>query len=422
VSALEFAMAAAKAAIVLALVVGVIPLLIWMERKGAAYIQDRRGPNRAALLGVRLGGFLHVVADAVKLFTKEEVMAARAVRPLAIAAPMIAFGAAAAAAAVVPFTGTVVFGGRPMALAVADPRAGLVLAFALTSLGTYALLLGGMCSSGTYALLGAMRAASQFVSYALAMGLAALSLFLVAGSVTLPQIIADQGADVWRWNIVRQPLAFVIFFTALFAEANRLPFDLPEGDSEIVAGYHVEYSSMRFGLFYVAEYAHLFVGASIVAALFLGGWNLPGPSAELLRAHAADIVSVGWPLLGIAVILAGAALVRHFRRRFGDARDFEPLALGIPMMAVGAALLILYVPLFERWLAVEWLPDAVLAALQLAAMLVKALCLCAAFIWVRWTLPRFRYDQLMVLGWKVLVPLAMANAVVTAAVLMFVKG
>lgn len=358
-NAIEMTTALVRPCLVFAMVVALMALLIWMERKGAAYIQDRRGPNRARLMGMRMGGIFHVVADAIKLLTKEEVMPAAAARPLALVAPMIAFAVTMAAVAVVPFTGSVEIAGHHVSLQVSNMGAGLVYAIAVSSLGVYAVVLAGWASGSTYSFLGAMRAAAQLISYELALGMSAVAVFLVAGSLSLVDIVADQAGPVWMWNALRQPLAFLVFLTALFAEAARLPFDLPEGEAEIV-GYHVEYSSMRFAMFFMAEYAHIVVGSAIVAALFFGGWQLP--------------------------FVSDAALAR-FAGEVGRA-------------------------------APPWVSGAATALVQLAVMLAKTLSVAAGFIWVRWTLPRFRYDQLMAFGWKVLLPLAMINLAITAFAVM----
>ncbi|MFA5812053.1 MAG: complex I subunit 1 family protein, partial [bacterium] len=394
---------------------------IWMERKGAAYIQDRRGPNRAHILGIRLGGLVHTIADVIKLFTKEEVTARGALRPLVYLAPIIAFFAATATVAAVPFSGPISVAGRTLTFEVANIQAGLVYVFAISSLGAYALVLAGWTSQNTYSFLGAMRAASQFLSYELALGMAAISIFLVAGSLSLTDIAADQGAAVWRWNAIRQPLAFLIFTTALFAEASRLPFDLPEGDSEIVAGYHVEYSSMRFAMFYMAEYAHIFVGSAVIATLFFGGWNVPFADQSLIAANADRIVAVAWPIFALALMLGGAKLAGRFRRRFKDMRDYEPVMIGVPSIIAGMALAGLYV-MHGGWLLdAEWLPAAVAFATGFIAMLTKTMIISALFIWVRWTLPRFRYDQVMAFGWKMLLPAGLLNLVVTAGIMMYLK-
>jgi len=362
VNAFYISVAIAKPVIVLGLIMSMMSLLIWMERKGAAYIQDRRGPNRAAIFGVRLGGFMHVIADSLKLLTKEEVAPSKASKSLSIMAPMIALAVVLAAAAVIPFTGEIDFEGHGVSLQVADIGAGLVYAIAMTALGVYAIVLAGWASHNTYSFLGGMRSAAQLISYELALGMSAVAVFMVSGSLSLSAIVSDQSGALWMWNAIRQPLAFVIFLTALFAESNRLPFDLPEGEAEIV-GYHVEYSSMRFAMFFMAEYAHIVVGSAIVAALFLGGWHIPFVDDE-----------------SVFAFLAGLA---------PDAGWFAPLAT---------------------------------AVVQFLVMVAKTLLVCSLFIWVRWTLPRFRYDKLMAFGWKVLLPLAMLNVAITAFAVVRIKG
>ena len=419
-SAIDVAIIVGRTIAVFMMVVGLVPLLIWMERKGAAYIQDRRGPNRAQILGLRMGGLIHALADVFKLFTKEEVTPSGVYRPLYLAAPIVAFVVALAAVAVVPFTEPAWFWERRLALQVADLQSGLIYVLAISSLGVYALIMAGWASNNKYSLLGALRASSQVISYELAMGLAALAIFVVAGSLRLQDIVADQGVWPWRWNLIRQPVAFVIFFTALLAETNRLPFDLPESEPELVAGYHVEYGSMRFAMFFMSEYAHMVVGSAVVAALFLGGWQIPFvPSHDVLN-NAAAIVVVGWPAFGAVLVFVGVVLALRFSRRFGDSRDYEPLVFGIPMFLAGVALLVLF-KVFGVGILPSWAPEVLRFAFQLGVMLIKTIAMCAMFIWIRWTLPRFRYDQLMKLGWKGLLPLAMANVLVTAVVVLLIR-
>ena len=409
----------AKVVVIFSMVMSLVPVLIWMERKGAAYIQDRRGPNRASILGIRMGGLVHSLADAIKLLTKEEVTASAACRPVYLAAPVLAFFVATVTVAVVPFAEPAQFGGYTFSMQVADLKAGLVYVFAMSSLGVYALMLAGWASNNKFSLLGAMRSAAQMISYELALGLAALAIFILAGSLSLSAIVDDQTFWPWRWNAVREPVAFLIFFTAMLAEANRLPFDLPEGESEIVAGYHTEYSSMRFAMFFMGEYAHIIVGSTILATLFLGGWQFPFVESGWIRENSNLVLAIVWPTAALALVAAGAALVRRFGRRDRDIRDFEPLIFGLPMIAAGLLLLGSMAFMGEVELP-AWLPSAMVLAIQLVTLLTKTIFLCAVFIWIRWTLPRFRYDQLMGLGWKVLLPLAMVNVVVTAvAVLMY---
>jgi len=404
------------------MVLGVVPVFIWMERKGAAYIQDRRGPNRASILGIRLGGVIHSLADAIKLLTKEEIAAAQVSKPLFYLAPIIAFFIAGVTVAVVPFAEPLRVFGYEFTLQIADLDAGLIYVFAMSSLGVYALLIAGWSACGKYPFLGALRAAAQMISYEVALGLSVVAIFLFSGSLRLEDIVLSQGALVWNWNVIRQPLAFVLFLAALFAETNRLPFDLPEGESEIVAGYHTEYSSMRFALFFMGEYAHIVVGSLIIAILFLGGWQFPFIDATLLRSYSNEIFLFGWPIGAIVMLLFGGSISSRFRRRYRDVRDYEPLIWGIPIMLFAAALLIAWAGLMTQGYLnhlPEWIGPILVFMIQLGTLLVKALFFCSFFIWVRWTLPRFRYDQLMSVGWKVMVPLGIANIIITSAVMVF---
>ena len=418
----DLIIAALKVLIIFMLVLGIVPVLIWMERKGAAYIQDRRGPNRASILGVRLGGVIHSFADAIKLLMKEEIAASPVSKPLFYLAPIIALFIASITVAVIPFAEPLNIFGYEFTLQIADLNAGLIYVFAMSSIGVYGLLIAGWSACGKYSLLGALRSAAQMISYEVALGLSVVAIFLLSGSLKLQDIVANQGALVWNWNVIRQPLAFVLFLVALFAETNRLPFDLPEGESEIVAGYHTEYSSMRFALFFMGEYAHIVVGSLIIATLFFGGWQFPFVDTSIIRTYADDIVRFGWPTGAILLFFFGWWLTSKFKRRYHDLRDYEPLVWGVPALIFAVILLVAWSGLFSGGYLnnlPEWLGPLVVFAIQLATLLLKALFFCAFFIWVRWTLPRFRYDQLMHLGWKVMVPLGVANIIITSAVLVF---
>jgi len=317
----------------------VIPLT-WVERRGAAFIQDRFGPNRVGPFGL-----FQAVADAVKMFTKEAVMPANADKLLFLLAPAIAAFAALSTFAIVPYGATLKIDGREIPLIGADVSIGILYSFAIVSLSVYAIVLAGWASNNKFSLMGGIRSSAQIISYELAMTTAAAGVVLVASSFKLNDIIAAQQrpmpilAFVPQWNIFIQPLGFVIFLVSAFAETNRLPFDLPEAEPELVAGYHTEYSAMRFGAFQMAEYVNVVVACAITVTLYLGGWSLPGFHPE--------------SILGVA--------------------------LSILIFATKTALLV-------------WV-----------------------FVWVRWTLPRFRYDQLMRLGWKVLLPLALVNLFWAAA-------
>ncbi len=315
-----------------------VPIMVWVERRGSALIQDRLGPNRVGPFGL-----FQPVIDVVKLLTKEIITPAGVKPLLYILAPVVAVVIALSTFIAIPIgkdTGIEVFGHPVDGLIVApDLNIGLLYIFAISSLAVYSVLLAGWSSDNKYALLGGIRASAQAISYELAMTISIVGVLMSAGSLHLQQIVDAQGG-VWmgflpHWNIFPQFIGAITFVVAVFAETNRLPFDLPEADSELVAGYHTEYSSIRFAAFYMSEYLHMTVASALITVLFLGGWTLP------------------W--------------------------------IGIP---------------FSGW------PGALLS---MAIFSIKVASLLWFFVWVRWTLPRFRYDQLMALGWKVMIPLAVLN-------------
>ena len=319
----------------------VIPL-VWYERRVAAFIQDRPGPNRVGPFGL-----LQSPADILKLFMKEEVIPSQSDRFLFYLAPGLAVFSALATFAVIPYGGTLTIAGKDVPLLGADISIGVLYVFAMTSLSVYALVLAGWSSNNKFSLMGGIRSSAQLISYELAMTTAAGGVILSAGSFKLADIIAAQ-QGTWlgfipRWNVFPQILGFLIFFIATFAETNRLPFDLPEAEAELVAGYHTEYSAMHFGSFFLAEYVNVIVSSALTATLYLGGWSLPG-------FHPHGVLGV---LLSLLVFAA------------------------------------------------------------------KTGFLVSVFVWVRWTLPRFRYDQLMALGWKVFLPLALVNLFWAAALEMW---
>lgn len=319
-----------------------VPLMSWVERRVSAYLQDRCGPNR-----VGPWGLLQIVADGIKFLMKEDVVPSGAQRTLFVAAPVLAVAVAMLAVAVIPFGFRLGPRGGE-ALVIADLDAGLLYLLAISSLSVYALLLGGWAANNKYSLLGAVRAGAQMVSYEIPMALAALSVMLLAGSPRLTDIVAAQQS---LWWILPGFLAFLLYLPAAFAETNRTPFDLPEGESEIV-GYHVEYSSMKFAMFFMAEYANMVTQSAVITCLFFGGYQLlPGLSWQRLGLD----LAVWWPL------------------------------------------------------TVLW-------------FWAKVAFLMVFYVWVRWTLPRFRYDQLMQLSWRRLLPLGLLNLVLLAALLYFRRG
>lgn len=369
----------AKLVVVFSILLGIAPLLIWVERRQSAMIQDRIGPTRASvkLFGreIRVFGLLHPVADAIKFFFKEDFVPQNADKLLHSLAPLIAVFPAFATFAVVPFgdvlhldylwepltpevlaslppRAELVERGSAVALQVATLNVGVLYIFGIAGTGILGAALAGAASDNKYSLLGGLRAASQMVSYEVALVLSLVGSFLIYGSVRLDDMVAWQKGHVW--GVVVQPVGFLLFLTAAIAEQKRIPFDLPEGESEIVGGYFTEYSGMKFGLFFTGEFVEVIVHAALITTLFFGGYHLP----------------------------------------FLDASGFT----------LGSAHLDL--------------PHLVVVLLQLVTFVVK-ICF---FIWLqmmlRWSLPRFRYDQVMKLGWKVLLPIALANLLVTAVVLM----
>lgn len=417
---MDYFIATMKTVAMFMAIINLIPLLIWLERKGAAYIQDRRGPNLASIAGIRLGGMVHSLTDVIKLITKEDIIPSHVNKVMYHVAPMLAMFLASVTMAVIPFAAPVeLASGELFHMQIADLDVGLLYVFAMSSLGVYGVMLAGWASNNKYTLLGGLRASSQMISYEISMGLSVIGIFLAVGSLRLSDIVAYQGANVFHWNFILQPVAFVLFLVAAFAETNRMPFDLPEGEAEIVAGYHTEYSSMKFALFFMAEYAHMIVAAAIITTLFFGGWHIPFVSADWIREQASDVVRWGWLGFAFLSIAGGYWLTTWFRKgKYGDLRDYEPLVFGVAGMVAGALLLLLWVPFGFSIELGDWGSQLVVTISQLGTFLAKVLFFCFFFVWVRWTLPRFRFDQLMTLGWKIMLPLALANVMVTAGVLL----
>ncbi len=413
-----------KIAVALGIVLGMVPVLIWAERKGSAFIQDRIGPNRARILGIRMGGFIHNLADVIKLLTKEDIVPGNVNKLYFIMAPAIVMAVALLTFAVIPFADTIELWGRIIPLQVADLNVGILYLIAVASLGIYGIVLGGWSSNNKYSLLGALRSAAQMFSYEIAMGLSIVGILLVFGSVRLNEIVRSQGELLWgflpKWGVLVQPLGFLLFLVTAFAETNRNPFDLPEGESELVGGYHTEYSSMKFALFFMGEYANVAVGAAIVTSLFFGGWQVPYLPTHVLIEKADMLFPAALSVLAIVLILLGiktlsVSLTRRYR--YNDLRDFEGIVFGVPMVAIG-----LSIGLFLLFGPVVHFSDTgsriFAACMQFGTFLIKLVFFAWLFIWVRWTLPRFRYDQLMRLGWKVLMPLALVNIFVTGVIIL----
>jgi NADH-quinone oxidoreductase subunit H len=332
-----------KILIILNLILATVTYLVYFERKISAWIQNRLGPNRVGWQGI-----LQSFADVLKLLLKEDIIPENANRPLHTLAPIIALFVAFTTYAVIPIGSSVTLFGYTIPLVVADINIGILYILALTSLGVYAITFAGWSSGSKYSLLGGIRSSAQMISYEISMGFSVGGVVLLASSLRPYDIINAQGA--FMWNAWIQPIGFLTFVVAAFAETNRLPFDLPEAEPELVGGYHTEYSSMKFAGFFLAEYANMIIASAFIILMYLGGYNLPFIKLDTLGLSA-----------GLVVII------------------------------------------------------------QVLTFFAKMAILLFFFIWVRWTLPRFRYDQLMNLGWKVMFPLSLLNIIWVAAIIMIFK-
>ena len=376
-----FVIKALLAGAFLGAVLNLAGLLTWVERKQSAVMQDRIGANRADVLGITALGLLHPAADVLKLLTKEDVVPAGANRWIHQLAPVIALVPAIITLAVIPYGGIYQFDGWRLNLVVADIDWGMLYVFAVGSIATYGAVMAGWASNSNWALLGSMRASAQMISYEVTMGLSVVGLFMCFDSLRLTEIAAAQDATfrvfgflehfglvsqlpalldyvrLPQWGILLQPLGFILFLTCIMAENKRPPFDAPEGESELVAGYHMEYSGMRFGLFYTAEFLEVPVIGAIVTTLFLGGWSIPWLTQSM-------IIGVLSPATGLA------------------------------------------------------LATVLCMVLHVVSFLVKVVIMIWLQMALRWTLPRFRYDQVMDLCWKMILPLSIANVFVTGLVIL----
>ena len=315
------------------LLIGVMAM-IWSERRVSGWMQDRLGPNRVGFQGI-----LQPIADGLKFLFKEDLIPNHVDKPLYVLAPAMLLVPALVTVAVVPFGSSITILGYEIPLQIADVNIGILYILAITSLGVYGVVLGAWASNNKYSLLGGLRSSAQMISYELTLGLAIIGILMLTSSLSLREIAKVQGAYPWHWNFLIHFPAFLAFTTAMFAETNRLPFDLAEAEQELVAGYHTEYSSMKFAMFFMAEYMNMIIGSAVVVTLFLGGWHFFG------------LETVGGPV----------------------------------------------------WSGI----------ISFGIFFVKTAIFLFVFIWVRWTLPRFRYDQLMNLGWKFLLPIALSSIVVT---------
>jgi len=408
-----------------------ILFMITLERRGAAFIQDRQGPNRTGiplfpfLSHIRLFGIVQNGADGLKLFTKELFEPREAHSFWFKFAPAIPFMVVFLSPAVIPWFGPMVFDWGEQAVQISGSilnlDVGVLWLFAFGSLSIYGTVLGSWASNSKYSLLGGMRAGAMMISYEVSMGLSLLGMYLLIGSFNLQEMVAWQ--EVNGWGILVQPVAFVVFLTSLIAETGRAPFDVAEGESELVSGFHTEFSGMRFAMFYMGEYAHIAINSALLATLFLGGYSVPFVSTEMLRENSALVLA-----LVCGAFVFGALAFLHLMYRYAkwyknsDASDKAirlkewGLYKMVAWLAV-PALIIVGVASFFFASSIEsnsFVAAAIAAAVQVLALLFKMSIFCWLWIWFRWTLPRFRYDHVMHLGWIILLNVALVNLVVTA--------
>ncbi len=349
---LDWIITIARVLILVVVLLQVVPIMVWVERRGSALMQNRLGPNRIGPLGL-----LQSIADVVKFFFKEDRNPGHVNGFYYHLAPLVALVPAIMSFAVIPIAAPLIFDGRTILFQAADLNVGLLYVFAVGSLGVYGIIMAGWASNNKYSLLGSLRSSSQMISYELSMGLSVVGIIMAYSSVHLGDIAAAQGQallqlgplTIPKWGIFIQPIGFLIFLTSMYAETNRLPFDLPEGESEIVAGFHLEYGAMRFATFFMAEYLNMTTASAMITTLYFGGYQM---------------------LPGMHFVLG---------------------SLGLDGMAL-------------EWARVGF---------QAASFVIKLAFFMWLFVWIRWTLPRFRYDQLMDLGWKVMLPLSLLNIFIT---------
>ncbi len=400
-----------------------IAVLVWMERRGAAFFQDRAGPNRANIFGFRAAGLVQNLADAAKLIFKEDVVPGHIKHKIYfIFAPVIVFFTAVVSFAVIPFADTMVLGGKHYIMQAIPTDLGILWFLALVSFAVYGIILAGWSSTNKYGMLGGLRSAAQVISYEIPMGLALVSLLVVYGTVNLSEMAQFQGQLLFgfipMWGIFLQPLGIIIFVVAAFAEANRTPFDLAEGESELVAGFHVEYSAMKFAIFFMGEYVAMFASSAIIVTLYFGSYQIPWLATETLIAYAKPLAVILMILLPVLMYYFAGWIrrsnVSHYYR-LNDPRKREAKAYIRVLWGLVIILeLLLVVILLSSSGGVA--ASIFAAQLQICTFLLKTTLMCFVYVWVRWTLPRFRYDQLQRLGWQTLLPLSLLNIFITSAV------
>ncbi|HLN03345.1 MAG TPA: NADH-quinone oxidoreductase subunit NuoH [Bryobacteraceae bacterium] len=384
-----FLLSVLKAAVVAFVLLTTLAYLQWVERKVIAHIQVRMGPSR-----VGPHGLLQPLADVIKLITKEDLIPPHANKFLFLLAPFLAVTMALISISVIPFGGEIQVFGNTTWMQLTDLNIGLLFVLAISSMGVYGIALAGWASNNKYSLLGGLRSSAQMISYELPLSIAIVSPLLLVNTLSLREIVQAQTGSILHWNILRWPapqiVSFFVFLIAGFAETNRVPFDLPEAENELVAGFHTEYSSMKFAAFFMAEYANMVTVSCMTAILFLGGWQ--------------PLFSPAWGSNYVPTLIFVAAGLIAISHGLNPVRKLDRITLpitGVVFLLVGAVFL--FPPLQAALIPLFWFAAKVGAILFL-------------YIWIRGTLPRFRYDQLMRFAWKVLFPVALANLLVTSLV------
>ena len=403
------------------LAVGLTPLFVWWERRISGFMQDRSGPNRCNIGPFRLGGLIQSFADMLKLVFKEDFTATHIKYKFFFTiAPVIVFFCSFLTFAVIPFADVLVIDGKENIMQAIPNELGILWFIAFAGLAVYGIILGGYSSGSKYGLLGSIRASAQVISYEAAMGLAIVSMIISYGSIHLTDIVNAQTGTylgvIPMWGIFIQPLAAIIFIVCAFAETNRAPFDLAEGESEIVAGYHTEYSAMKFGLFQVGEYAAMSASSAIIVTLFFGGYQIPWMDTQTIQANINYVILAIIILLPIKIFIftkwmkKNNKAIGEDKSRLKETKILTVLFWSICIIVVGFLISFLVNGLGTNGVNIAT------AVIQIGTFLIKFFMMVFVYMWVRWTVLRFRYDQLQMLGWKVLIPLALLNIVITAII------
>jgi NADH-quinone oxidoreductase subunit H len=408
--------------IAIILAVGMTPVFVWWERRVSGFMQDRAGPNRCNIGPFRLGGLIQSFADMLKLVFKEDFTPSHIKYKFFFTiAPGIVFLCSFLTFAVIPFADVLVIDGKENIMQAIPNELGIMWFIAFAGLAVYGIILGGYSSGSKYGLLGSIRASAQVISYEASMSLAIVSMLLSYGSIHLTDMVNAQAGTFFgfipMWGVFIQPLAAIIFIVCAFAETNRAPFDLAEGESELVAGYHTEYSAMRFGLFQVGEYAAMSASSAIIVTLFFGGYQIPWLDTHAIQSNFNYVIMAIVILLPIKVLIFTRWMKKNNRSKDADkSRDKETKILTLAFWSLTLLIVATLITFLITGLGTNGVNIAT-AVIQIGTFFVKFFMMAFVFIWIRWTVLRFRYDQLQMLGWKVLIPLALLNIVITAIVI-----